>query len=218
MSQENYVFMKSGTSQTTSTQFNINENDLRQLLSLFISNSIINASRYAKICKRNGVTKTDINLGLKYEIREFFNRENIQQDLDEIRNDYETLKNEEPIKFRVEYTDTRTGIIETSELFNNEDDAEDFICNLEGSEFFADFTIIELTESDCAMEDMVVDDSEIQDFTKVSEENLIEASQEDRRFASKIHTYDTEWDSWEPETPILSILKNGANQMMRHTY
>lgn len=218
MSQENYGFMKSGTSQTTSPQFNINENDLRQLLSLFISNSIINASRYAKICKRNGVTKTDINLGLKYEIREFFNRENIQQDLDEIRNDYETLKNEEPIKFRVEYADTRTGIIETSELFDNEDDAEDFICNLEGSEFFADFTIIELTESDCAMEDMVVDDSEIQDFTKVSEENLIEASQEDRRFASKIHTYDTEWDSWEPETPILTILKNGANQMMRHTY
>ena len=69
----NYGFMKSGGGQVT-PQPNIDENEIRQLLSLFISNAIINASRYAKICKRNGVTKQDINLGLMYEIREFFNR------------------------------------------------------------------------------------------------------------------------------------------------
>ena len=210
---QNYGFMKTGGGEATPL-FNIDENEIRQLLSLFISNAIINASRYAKISKRNGVTKMDINLGLMYEIREFFNRNTLANDIEEIRRDYESLQNEEPIKFKVEYVDTRTGTISLSESFDDEDSAENYICELEQEEYYTDFTIVEVTDSDIMMEDMVVDDKEIEPFSKASLENVREASQEDRLFVSNVHRYESEWDSWEPETPILAILKNGAVKMM----
>lgn len=210
----NYGFMQSGGGAATSSGINFDENELRQLLGLFISNAIINASRYVKICNRNGVTKQDINLGMKYEIREFFSRTTLSNDFEEIKKDYEDMLNEEPLKFKVEYVDTRTGIIEESSVFDTEEAAEDFICNLEEDEHFVDFTIVEITDSDLMMENMVVEDKEIQEFSKATTDNLREASQEERQFVSKIHRYENEWDSWEPETPILSILKNGAIKMM----
>jgi hypothetical protein len=210
---QNYGFMKSGGGEAAPL-FNIDENEIRQLLSLFISNAIINASRYAKICKRNGVTKTDINLGLMYEIREFFNRTTIANDIEEIKRDYENLQNEQPVKFKVEYIDTRTGTINLSDSFDDEDIAEDYICELEKEDYYTDFTIVEITDSDLMMEDMVVEDNEIQPFSKVSIENIRDASHDDRQFVSKVHTYENQWESWEPETPILAILKNGAIKMM----
>jgi hypothetical protein len=210
---QNYDFMRSGGGEASSA-FNIDETEIRQLLSLFISNAVINASRYAKICKRNGVTKMDINLGLMFEIREFFNRTTLTDDIEEIKRDYANLQNEEVIKYKVEYVDTRTGIINTSDCFDDEDLAEDFICELEKSEHFVDFTLVEITDSDLMMDNMVVEDGEIQEFKKATVDNLRETSQDERQFVSKVHRYELEWDSWEPETPILAILKNGAIKMM----
>jgi hypothetical protein len=215
--QQDYSFMQSGSGATT-PQMNINENEIRQLLSLFISNAIINASRYAKLCKRNGVTKSDINLGLKYEMREFFERSTLKEDFEEIVKDYEDLKNEEAVMYKVEYVDTRTGIITESGLFDDEDKAEEFICELEQTDYFTDFTIVELTQSDMMMDDMVVEDELIQEFTKITTQNLVEASQEDRLFVSKIHRYESEWETWEPDTPIKAILKNGAIKMMETNF
>ena len=92
-----------------------------------------------------------------------------------------------------------------------------YICELEIEEYYTDFTIVEITDSDLMMEDMVVEDNEIQPFSKVSNDNIREASQDDRQFISKVHTYENQWESWEPETPILAILKNGAIKMMEAT-
>ena len=50
MNGNNYGFMRTGSNDETNG-LNINEDEIRQLLSLFVSNSIINASRYAKISK-----------------------------------------------------------------------------------------------------------------------------------------------------------------------
>jgi hypothetical protein len=67
------------------------------------------------------------------------------------------------------------------------------------------------------MDDMVIEDSKIDDFLKVSNDNIREASHDDRQFISKVHRYEGEWETWEPETPILAILKNGAIKMMETT-
>ena len=210
-----YSFMRSGKSGSNeSAGLSINEDEIRQLLALFISNSLINAARYTKLCKRNGVTKTDMILGIKYEIREFFERETLYEDFEEIKRDFENLKDEAPIKFKVEYVDTRTGIINESEVFESEDDAEDYICKLEEEEYYVDFGIIEITESDMMMYELVTNEEEINEFTKITIDQIREAEQEDRQFISRIHIYDSEWDNWEPPTPILSILKNAANKMM----
>lgn len=222
MNNQDFSFMKSGfgSGNQSSHLENIDENELRQLLSLFLSNAIINAARYVKIGNRNGVTKQDINMGLKYEVREFFNRTTFQNDLEEIKKDYEALENEEPIKFRVEYVDMRTGEICQSEIFDEENLAEDFIVDLEeqgDGEYFSEFTIIELTESDVVMDEMVIDNDSIDVFKKVTIENMQKASQDDRKFISKVHEYDENWHSWEPNTPILMIMKNATTSMMNST-
>ena len=222
MNNQDFSFMKSGMGAGDSQHSlfgNVDENELRQLLGLFLSNAIINAARYVKICNRNGVTKKDINIGLKYEVREFFKRSSIQSDLEEIKRDYESLENEESIKFRVEYADTRTGEICVSDIFEDEDLAEEFICELESEgdgTYYADFTIIELTESDIMMDEMVVDNDSINEFNKATEEQIRACSQDDREFASKVHQYDLSWEEWQPETPILMIMKNATTSMMNN--
>ena len=79
-SNTDYGFMKSGSG-TSASALPFSEEEIKQLLSLFISNALITSTKYASFCKRNGVTKQDINLGLKYEVREFFERNTLSDDL-----------------------------------------------------------------------------------------------------------------------------------------
>jgi hypothetical protein len=65
------------------------------LLSLFISNSISNASKYVTHCGRNGVSKEDINYALKYEVFEFLNNKNINADIKQATEDYHEYLDEE---------------------------------------------------------------------------------------------------------------------------
>ena len=213
-SNTDYGFMKSGSG-TSASALPFSEEEIKQLLSLFISNALITSTKYASFCKRNGVTKQDINLGLKYEVREFFERNTLSDDLKEMQEEYNKLEEEEPIKFKVEYIDTRVGSIEESELFETEEEAEDFICELEQDENFTEFTIIELTESDLLMDDVVTEDENVDEFKKITVEQIRDLNMEDRQLVSKIHNYDTTWNSWEPETPLHIILKNGIESMIQ---
>ena len=211
-----YGFMKSGMSDTSSAPLPFSETDIKQLLSLFISNALITATKYCKFCKRKGVTKSDINLGLKYEVREFFDRNTLADDIKEIQDEFARMEEEEPVKFMVEYIDTRVGTIEKSNIFDTEDDAEDFICEQEQHEYYTEFTIIELTESDLLMDDVVTDDKDIEPFTKITVDQIRELDFDDRQLVSKIHNYEDTWDSWEPEMPLHIILKNGVQSMMEY--
>jgi hypothetical protein len=215
-SNEGYGFMRSGGGQPSSSTNMMDEHEIKQILSLFISNSLITATKYSKFCKRNGVTKDDINLGLKYEVREFFERNTLVEDLNEIQEEYTRMENEEPIKFKVEYVDTRVGTIEESDVFDDEDAAEEFICEQEKYDYYTEFTIVELTESDLLMDDMIAEDSEIDEFKKISLSQIRELTRDDIQLVGKIHRHDESWSSWEPETPLHSILKNGIEKMMHH--
>lgn len=217
-SNNDFSFMRSGTGGEGSNQspFGISEEEIKQLLGLFISNALITATKYSKFCKRNGVTKDDINLGLKYEVREFFERSSLMDDIKEIQEEYARMEEEEPIKFKVEYVDTRVGNIEESEIFDTEEEAEEFICEHEKFSHYVEFTIIELTESDLMMDEVTVQDTEVELFTKITTEQIRELSFEDRQFVAKIHAHDSSWKDWEPETPLHIILKNGIESMMHH--
>ena len=87
-----YSFMKSGLgSGNESTNSSLSMADLENieiLLSLFISNAITNASKYVTHCGRNGVSKIDINYALKYEVFEFLNNKNINDDIQKATEDY----------------------------------------------------------------------------------------------------------------------------------
>jgi hypothetical protein len=87
-----YSFMKAGMGNGSEpTNNTLSSNDLENieiLLSLFISNAISNASKYVTHCGRNGVSKEDINYALKYEVFEFLNNKNINDDIQKATEDY----------------------------------------------------------------------------------------------------------------------------------
>lgn len=86
-----YSFMKSGLgnpNETTSSIANIDVENIEILLSLFITNAISTASKYVTYCNRNGVSKTDIQYALKYEVFEFLNRNTLMTDIKEATEDY----------------------------------------------------------------------------------------------------------------------------------
>jgi len=86
-----YSFMKTGFSPTGGVGYGISDEDkenLEVMFSLFVSNAMINAAKYVEYCGRDGVTKTDLEYGMKYEISEFAKRDNILEDLEEMRREY----------------------------------------------------------------------------------------------------------------------------------
>lgn len=211
MSSQDYSFMKTGSN--NSAEFGINIEEVQVILSLFISNSFINAAKYAGISKRNGVTKDDINLGLKYEVRKFFENDSLLSDIDEMKREYEEMKNEEPVKFKALYY---TEDDEFSRIFDTIKEAEQFLDHIEASNSSVIETEIEeLTKTDLIHEEMLVDDEKTLDkFRKVTMEDLLLADQEQRKLVVNMHKYELEWESWEPKTPIHIILKNSVDKMI----
>ena len=129
-----YSFMKSGFNSGGSSMANpfegFSEEDIQILLSLFVSNAMINAAKYSKLAGRNGVTKTDVEYGLKYEVFEFFQRDDLLQGYEEIKKDMEEeLQREaENLKYGVDYLDTRIGqSFEHEEVFDTIEEAEKWI-------------------------------------------------------------------------------------------
>ena len=57
---------------------------------------------------------------------------------------------------------------------------------------------------------MIVDDEEIQPFTRIN--NLENYTPEDLDFINKMNNYFDGWEEWVPETPLLNILKNAINK------
>ena len=89
---EDYSFMKSGRglNQPVNQFSEIDQQNIQILLSLFLSNGMINAAKYSNYCGRNGVTQQDMLYGLRYEIFEFTNRTDLDKGIAEIKEEYES--------------------------------------------------------------------------------------------------------------------------------
>ena len=186
------------------------QEDIQVLLSLFVSNSMINAAKYSKICGRNGVTKTDVEYGLKFEVFEFFQREDLMEGFEEIKKDMEEAldREEENLKYGIEFTDNRIGSREElEEVFDTIEEAEKWVTENE-SDYITEIEIFEI-EPDL-MEDNIVADEDVEDFSRIE---LSQVEVDDRNFVQKLHRYSDTWDTWVPETPLQEILKNGVDQI-----
>ena len=92
-----YNFMKAGRS-TLIEPPKLSDSELESidvLLSLFISNAMINSSTYVNYCGRNGVSTTDLVYGLRYEVFEFFSRPNLNNDIAQMTEDYRDMLDNE---------------------------------------------------------------------------------------------------------------------------
>ena len=97
MNNSDYSFMKAGRS-TLIEPPKLSDSELESievLLSLFISNAMINSSNYVKYCGRNGVSTTDLVYGLRYEVFEFFSRPNLNNDIAQMTEDYRDMLDNE---------------------------------------------------------------------------------------------------------------------------
>ena len=104
-----YSFLKSGHNLVEPPKkFTKQEQEnIMIMLSLFSSNALINGAKYCEICGRDGVTKEDLVYGMRYEVFEFLQRDNLMESMAEMAQDYheEMKKNAEEEYEEEEYED-----------------------------------------------------------------------------------------------------------------
>ena len=153
--------------------------NLVSMLSLFVSNAMINAAKYCEIAKRDGITLEDTLYGIRYEVFEFMKRGDIIQSLDEVKKELFEEEEEEDDDFEPEFTR------QDSMTYKEED----------------------------SFEDLIVDDDQIQNFTRIEVNSMTDIKKEDKEFVEKMNNYYDTWNEWDPETPLEKILKNAIDKM-----
>lgn len=149
-----YSFMKSGLgSGNESSNSSLSMADLENieiLLSLFISNAITNASKYVTHCGRNGVSKIDINYALKYEVFEFLNNKNINDDIQKATEDYQDYLEE----------------LEEESDGDVSDDASD------------DASVDASVDGEAKTESFIIPDEEVDEFARINPELICDGNRE----------------------------------------
>lgn len=183
-----YSFMRSGFSNLVEPP-RLSEQDkenLEIMLALFTSNALINAAKYVEYCGRNGVTQMDVLYGLIYEVFEFLNRRDLNEGMEEIREEYYKMYN---------FSED-----------DDEDDEED--CEYQDTENDGNTNIAERDFGE--LNNMIVPDNEIENFKRIAEEKI---TPDNSDFVEKIHRYYDNWDSWKPETPLQISLRDAINKI-----
>jgi len=191
-----YSFLKSGHNLVDEPKkFNQKEQEnIMIMLSLFSSNALINGAKYCELCERDGVTKEDLVYGMRYEVFEFLKRDNLMESMDEMAKDYyEEMKNKSEDE-EIEEEEMEEEEIEDEDIDEQEMDEED------------------MDQED--IDDLVVPDSEIEPFERIKTDKLNKLKIDDKDFVGKMHNYYDNWDTWNPETPLEKILKNGIDKMI----
>ena len=198
-----YSFMRSGFSNLVEPP-RLSEQDkenLEIMLALFTSNALINAAKYVEYCGRNGVTQMDVLYGLIYEVFEFLNRRDLNEGMEEIREEYYKMYN----------------FSEDDEDYEDEDEDEDgeddknYEYEGDGEGEGEDEDDKNIAERDFGeLNNMIVPDNEIENFKRIAEEKITSNNMD---FVEKIHRYYDNWDSWNPETPLQISLRDAINKI-----
>lgn len=192
-----YSFMRSGFSNLVEPP-RLSEQDkenLEIMLALFTSNALINAAKYVEYCGRNGVTQMDVLYGLIYEVFEFLNRRDLNEGMEEIREEYYKM-----YEFSEEDDD--------SDEDEDEDENENENIEYQNSDTDDNKNIAERDFGE--LNNMIVPDNEIENFKRIVEEKI---TSDNREFVEKIHRYYDNWDSWNPETPLQISLRDAINKI-----
>lgn len=139
-----YSFMRSGFSNLVEPP-RLSEEDkenLEIMLALFTSNALINAAKYVEYCGRNGVTQMDVLYGLIYEVFEFLNRSDLNEGMEEIRQEYYKMYE-----------------------FSEEEDDEDYEETQDIETNIAEKDFGELNN-------MIVPDNEVENFNRISSDKI----------------------------------------------
>ena len=90
-----YSFMKSGHGNGVGRHIEPEqETNILVLLAMFSSRAMENAAKYVDYCGRDGVTATDVVYGMRYEVFEFTQNPNNQQDSIEIEAELDAIEDD----------------------------------------------------------------------------------------------------------------------------
>jgi hypothetical protein len=225
----NFSFMQSGLGGGTG-EFNEME-DLKVMLSLFISNAMINAARFVKICGRDGVTKMDIEYCLKYEVFEFFNNPNLTEHFNDMKQDYLDADEDDSGDDDDDDSDRilwcthpkclnsldsfpSKGLLKEHMLIKH--DYEEIDSGSSEDEDAAEYEDTDAVagededDEDDGLEGLVVPDDEIQTFAKIELDNV---DGSDKEFVETLYKHYDYWGEWTPSTPIEISLYNAIQKI-----
>ena len=212
-----FGFMSSGFGDVGGNAYEENFRiNITAMLSLFISKALEDSLKYIKICKRNAVTKKDLEMALKYQTLRFFQNPELENELDEMKEEIRAeIEGEE-----LEYSENDEGDSDSSEgewedIPEGEAGGEtgagvDAETECEGDEAEA-IEVYSLEDGlDGILQQFTLDDGEADEFTRA---NLREIDVMDRNFIVDFHKCIDSWDSWEPENDMQKTLFNAIESM-----
>ena len=195
--------------------------NITAMLSLFISKALEDSLKYIKICKRNAVTKKDLEMALKFQTLRFFQNPELENELDEMK---------EEIRAEMEYSENELDDAEDSDssegVWEDITDGEAEAESEAGADGETDAGMTECGEDEDEVKDIEVYSLEdgldgiLQQFTLNDEEadefsraNLRETEVMDRNFVVDFHKCSDSWDSWEPQNDMQKTLFNAIESM-----
>ena len=118
-----FAFMSSGMGDADYSDYIHEMNvSITALLSIFITNSLADAMKYVKICKRSAITKHDLEMALKFQASKFFSDPNFdavfQERRQQILDDFEAGSGSDE-------EDAEEDAVDAVAIENNVTDAEE---------------------------------------------------------------------------------------------
>ena len=201
--------------------------NITAMLSLFISKALEDSMKYIQICKRNAVTKKDLEMALKFQTLRFFQNPQLENELDEMKEEIRAeLDGEEGEYYSdsSDSSDSSEGVWE--DIPEGEADAEaeaeagvgteSGVIDCEGDEDEAGeaaeaVEVLSLEDGLTGiLQQFTLEDGESDEFTRA---NLRETEVKDRNFVVDFHKCSDSWDSWEPENDMQKTLFNAIESM-----
>ena len=198
--------------------------NITAMLSLFISKALEDSMKYIKICKRNAVTKKDLEMALKFQTLRFFQNPELENELTEMKEEIRAELDGEEGEYYSDSSDSGEGVWEDIPEGEGEGEAEAEVgeegdileggTECEGDNNDSEGKIIEVHSLEDGLtgilQQFTLDDAESDEFARA---NLRETEVKDRNFVVDFHKCSDTWDSWEPENDMQKTLFNAIESM-----
>ena len=191
--------------------------NITAMLSLFISKALEDSMKYIQICKRNAVTKKDLEMALKFQTLRFFQNPELENELTEMKQE---IRAELDGEYYSDSGDSGEGVWEDipegeaegesggeaeSESESGEGEVE---CEGNPEEAVEVYSLEDGLTG--ILQQFTLDDGESDDFARA---NLRETDVVDRNFVVDFHKCCDSWDTWQPENDMQKTLFNAIESM-----
>ena len=199
--------------------------NITAMLSLFISKALEDSMKYIQICKRNAVTKKDLEMALKFQTLRFFQNPELENELTEMKQE---IRAELDGEYYSDSGDSGEGVWEdipegegetesggegegeTESESGGEAESGEGEVECEGNPEEA-VEVYSLEDGLTGiLQQFTLDDGESDDFARA---NLRETDVLDRNFVVDFHKCCDSWDTWQPENDMQKTLFNAIESM-----